>query len=318
MSGWHIRSALRRLGYNCSLIKWQNRREYTHDILLTDEDRKGLRVDYNWLHEAQKLVDRADVIIFKGDEPPARDIYKLRIPVTTPIAIVTSGSNFRRKALHPTAMKAAWDFDEYKIADLRFANSAEMAYPEAGFNWMPMTIDSRKKSNRIITRKRYDQPVRIAHSPSHRGRKGTKIFLTAMAVLQAKGYNFTVDIIESKPLHFCLASKKKATLFYDQNQVGFYGNSAIEAMQWGIPTFAWIAPAAYQQSGGILTRENNPIVDCGTDVESMVNAFEPFLTDPDLIKATSMKTKEYCDNVHSYEATGKRWEKELCAIVKQS
>jgi len=317
-SGMQIRNALRSKGHGALLIKNYNHNGYECDYELPktlDRKIRGGLILESPRHSAkiQRAILDADIAIFKGDEPPTRNWHRYILHGDTKIVFLASGSNFRRKAMVASAAKAKWKLSDYDIADLKLVNTPEMQYP--GFKWMPMSFDSDQKPNLFTRQNRQKKPILIMHSPSNRERKGTEMFIKAMEVLRAKGYAFKCHIIEGRPVEECIRIKSRASIFYDQNKVGFYGNSAIEAMQYGIPTMAWISPEAIKKNHSLFTKEGMPIINCGTSLVGMIRAFEAYLQNPGKLYRLSQRTKKYTDRTHSYEGTAERWEELLSDLL---
>ena len=120
-----------------------------------------------------------------------------------------------------------------------------------------------------------------------------------------KRVTFDLDLIEKVSFSEVVERRKRATLFADQFKVGFYGNSAVEAMQFGIPVVNWISPLAFKQGPKIL--EKCPIVTTDKKVEDFARLFERVLTSD--MQELSNKTKKWCDEFHSYQAVAKQMDK---------
>lgn len=263
------------------------------------------------LGKVQHLINEADIIHWKGDHLPADKFSRyLRVPQKKTI-ISVGGSGFRRrgKARHKYAQLAWFSIDEYvRRADICTAFTADLNYPELKGTYTQQAIDSCSQPNLWENKAR---PV-IAHSPSHRGKKGTDLFLEACRILQDSRYKFDVDIIENVTKAECIERKKNATIFFDQVGVGFYGNAALEAMQFGIPTIAGIPDFAYDQSSGKLTRETCPVISVEPTVDSIADAIFHLLELSASrylqLRRISKRTKEFCDGFHSYEAVGNMWD----------
>jgi glycosyltransferase involved in cell wall biosynthesis len=145
----------------------------------------------------------------------------------------------------------------------------------------------------------------IAHSPSTKDKKGTDKFIRAMNLLKANGYNVKSDIIHDVSYDECLRRKSEATIFFDQSEVGWYGNSAVEAMAFGIPTLAYISPEAYTGSQGKL--DMMPPINCGNTVESIYTALKEIL-DGDIV-LRSQQMRKWAEDFHSYKTVGEMWDK---------
>ena len=269
------------------------------------------------LKPAQDLIDAADVIIFKTDKPPTPDWYNLNIPGNKPIISLVGGSAFRRKTadtLVSLNARGEHPISTFLVSShLRAALTPDLNYPEFDGIYTQAAIDSR--SQKKLWRKR-EVPI-IMHSPSNRKRKGTDdIFLPAMDILREKGYKFKVEIIEKTTRENCIDAKKRATIFFDQAHAGFYGMSALEAMQFGIPTVAYVSSDAIKQSGKKINTMKCPVVMIEPTIESCVRSFERLLKDPEKLKKRSERTKKFCDDFHSYEAVSKMWDEIFKKLLK--
>lgn len=319
-SGWHILQALKRLGHSVYLVKIShNRLKRLGDFVFEDVQYKapsviGIRElitqkrkhNLKYYKIVQKAINEADVIHFKGDEPPRKKWFHVTIPDSKKTVVTVGGSNFRRKSRIPLAANALYPIEEYWDATIRTALTADLNYKEFKGIYTQQAIDSEAKET---TWKAKKIPI-IAHSPSSREKKGTdSIFLPAMECLKRKGYHFELDIIEKVSQEECIERKKRATLFFDQCVVGFYGNAALEAMQFGIPTITWISREAVLQSNGKINYAKCPVISPEPTVESFVKYMERFLSNPQRQKKLSERTKTFCDSFHSYRAVGKMWEK---------
>ena len=92
----------------------------------------------------------------------------------------------------------------------------------------------------------------LAHSPSTKARKGTEDLLQAV-----QGLDWEFDLIHGVSHAECMARKQHANLFFDQagaeiqdklgisTVIGWYGNSALEAAVFGIPTIAHLSEHAF-------------------------------------------------------------------------
>ncbi len=248
----------------------------------------------------QTLFKDADIIHFKGDDTP--DSYYLKeLQVKPKKTIVTvHGSMFRRgmdeKIARPHAELSAYD-----SCTLRTVGDPTLAYDGFDCIFTQIPYPTHKFDVTWVNRK---TPV-IAHSPSTKDKKGTDKFIRAINLLKANGYNVKSDIIHDVSYDECLRRKSEATIFFDQSEVGWYGNSAVEAMAFGIPTLAYIAPEAFKGSQGKL--DMMPPIDCGNSVESIYGALKGVL-DGDIV-AQSKAMRKWAVDFHSYKTVGEMWDK---------
>lgn len=268
-----------------------------------DPKRRGWKVfsDHN-AARIQTLVDDADIIHFKGDDLPVDDfIHSVRIPRNKPRIVTVSGSFFRRSDSSLVSMPVAEISEYVKLTDFRSAMTPDLNYPEFDALFTQQTMDTTTQPNKWTPQ---EGKLVFAHSPSQRAKKGTEQFLEAINILQRSYPKIEVDLLEGLDYAECLKKKHQATVFFDQSIAGFYGNSAIEAMAAGIPTACNISQQAKAQSDGKIN-EDCPIINCGDTVSSMVEAFGA-LMDSDL-ETLSLRTKQWTDAFHSYEAVGTMW-----------
>jgi len=233
----------------------------------------------------QSRCDASDVIHLKGDFPPI--IYEQRwgIKFNRPIVITTTGSFFRKKshggfATYPTFL--------YK--GLKTSSDTGLLYPEYSDIWTPLPINCKNEPNL------FRQGNILTHSPSDKNKKNTSFVYKLFDEVSSRR-NIEIDIIENVSFENALERRKKSTIFFDQFKVGFYGNSALEAMQWGIPVACYLLPSKHLAGC--------PIIDLPLVVDKWADEVCKIL-DSDMTEL-SKRTKQWCDDVHSYEAVAKRF-----------
>lgn len=238
--------------------------------------------NYNFV---QDRINKSDIVHLKGDFPPAHKYMGLSID-HKPIVITVSGSHFRKKWLGGYEKH---DIQEYSQANIRTAFTPDLCYED--FQWIPHPIDSAGKK---IEWQPPDKPLML-HMPTRPEIKGTDFVYDLFAELKLHG----IEVLVVKDMSFrqAVEYRKRATIFFDQFKVGFYGNSAIEAMQYGIPVAAWIRPEAMKHIHGcpVITEELNA-----------KKYAKKILSMLDSLKVISIMTKQWCDNVHGYQAVAKR------------
>ena len=249
----------------------------------------------------QAIIDDADIVHFKGDELPSRKIANgaVTIPDHTPIIVTVHGSMFRRSQSEKVSMPLADVKDYVEISDFRTAGDPCLRYPDYDGVFSPVPFDfwgiepSWVPSGNVIS-----------HSPSNRGKKGTKELIEAVESLQKKGHDIKLDIIENVSYQESVKRKKDSILFFDQLEAGFYGNSAIEAMAHGVPVACRMDPKAYDWSNGLIDPDC-PIINTGRDIEG---AIEYYLgLSPEAKVGVSSMTVAYAHRLHSYPSVAGRW-----------
>lgn len=255
--------------------------------------------------EVECLIRSADIIHFKDDYLASYDWYGFKIPMNKKVIVTVGGSGFRRSAKYEKAALALHSFDDYKkISHIRTALTPDLNYPEFDATYTQQAINSNKKHSSWRHKK---VPV-IVHSPTNRAKKGTdKYVLPALELLKERGLNFELDLIEKTSQAECIERKKRATIFIDQCVTGFYGNAALEAMQYGIPTAAWIRSSAFKQSDGKLNSRNCPIINIKPSVDDIADKIGRLLLNEKRLKEISRRTKIFCDNFHDYRPVAAMW-----------
>lgn len=263
----------------------ENRLGHPLNVVVTNENRS----------EIQEIVDDADILHFKGDWPP-RDWY-LGLRVShKPIVMTTSGSFFRKKQYGGIERYSNAD---YGLANVKTSFETDLLYPEYSDIWTPHPIDSDDKEIRYNAN---NIPV-FMHIPSSPHLKGTEFVKRVFQNLKQR-IKCETHIITGVTFKEAFEAKKRASVYFDQFVVGFYGNSALEAMQYGIPTVCWISHMALEQAKGKM--EGCPILNRSqANVEITATKAIEMLYNPDL----ALKTKRWCDEHHGYKAIASMWDK---------
>ncbi len=246
----------------------------------------------------QALIDRADIIHFKGDSVPVNDfIQGVTIPPNK-VKIVTVGGSFFRRGKNNVSFEN-FPIEEYvKRSDFRSAITPDLNYKEFDGVYIPHAYDNKNIKNHWVKRK----VPHIVHTQSANNKKGTIEFKKVCAILKKENYIFTVDIVNNIPYTEAIKKVSKASIFFDQmSKVGWGGMSGIEAMSMGIPTVAYLSDIAFKQGNIKYT----PVINCGNTVESLADTFRELLKGG--LEDISKETFEYAKETYSYEVVGKRW-----------
>ena len=230
----------------------------------------------------QDRINESDIVHLKGDFPPVNGRCMGFNISHKPIMITVSGSHFRKKE--------HGGYEKYTLKDydglIKTAFTHDLLYE--GFDiWIPHPIDS----TRYMNAWKCDEPMML-HIPSRRDVKGTAFVEKVFAKLEAKGIKCS---IREKVIHKeAIELKKECCIYFDQFNVGFYGNSAIEAMQYGIPVAAWIRDHL----------PGCPVISEPRDVDMWVSRILKVLGND--MRNLSVKTKYWCDTVHGYQAVAEK------------
>lgn len=302
-SGERIARAVESSGWRSTFIRYRPHPfGFPADLDLTT---KSGRVNYQALTRARRAIKAADVLHFKGDDPVPDRRWGLRsanllLPEGKPRILTVGGSNFRRhaegavsRARHPMEVMV-------RNTHRRVALTADLNYPDFRGEWVPAVADC---SRPRLWRSR-GVPV-IAHSPTHRGKKGTTdVVLPALEILR-ETHQFELDLIEGVPFEESVRRKESATIFVDQCKAGFYGNSALEAMSVGVPTLCYISANARAQGGELM--RSCPVRGFDPSPEGLASAIGDLLSDD--LERVSRETFEWTRRAHSPQSVGRQYDR---------
>lgn len=288
-SGHKIIEALSRWGYDSDIFSRRPSSSFGHPTknLVTGDNRERI----------QQRIDESDIIHIKGDWPAVDGYMGFNIMHRNVVQTV-GGGFFRKKGIGGGAGLGKFEMKEYR-ASLKTAFTPDLCYPEYSNIWTPHPIDSGSEKNiwRMPT-----LPI-LMHMPSNRSKKDSWFIMKVLNEVKRR-IPCIIKIIEKVPFSEAIEMKKEATIFFDQFLVGFYGNSAIEAMQYGIPTACYISNAARNQAGERL--DKCPIISERKDIGAWVDMIVKLLESD--MGNLSKETKEWCDTHHSYEAIANQWD----------
>jgi len=249
--------------------------------------------------KVQERVNSSDIVHLKGDWPAQDGYLGLRIS-HKPVVVSVSGSHFR-KIEH--GGYGTYTPDDFKMAVLKTAFTPDLMYE--GFDtWTPHPIDSTYKDN--LWKK--GKPPILLHMPTNPENKGTEFILEVFRELKKKT-DIQAGMTTKKLTHDkAVRARLMSTIFCDQFKVGFYGNSALEAMQYGIPVANWISSECHEK----VDLLGCPVINKPLSVDLWVRKLTKILRGD--MKYLSERTKQWCDEVHSYEAVARQWDKLYNAI----
>jgi len=245
---------------------------------------KQVYTGYNH-REIQRRINESDVVILKGDFPRWLYEREWRLKFSCPTFTMPTGTFFRKKEHGGIERFKINEYKGYKVS-----SDTGLLYPDFSDVWVPMPIDSIKEPNLW-------KPGNIlSHSPTDQIKKNTQfIFRVFEGVMKRR--TVEIDLIEGVSFKEAVERRKNSTIFFDQFKVGFYGNSALEAMQWGIPVACYLRPSHHL--------EGCPIINLPLNVDAWVDEVCRLL-DSDMSEL-SRQTKDWCDRVHSFESVANRW-----------
>lgn len=148
------------------------------------------------------------------------------------------------------------------------------------------------------------EQILITHSPSCNITKKGTIFIEKAIQLLQKKYNIKYIRLQNMLNEEVLFYKKKSTLFIDQCIIGWYGNSLVEALSYGIPC------CTYMSNYGLEIFKRNyptiemPIINILPNSIDIYNKIESFIIN-NQYKDLKIKSINYFNNVHSYNSSSK-------------
>lgn len=144
----------------------------------------------------------------------------------------------------------------------------------------------------------------VAHSPNHRGVKGTHLILQAIDELQAEGVSVRLSLIERSSNEDVIRQLHASHLLIDQVIGGGYALSAMEGMACGIPVVAHISKEVAEVFEIYSYLNHCPIVSCERTVASIKAAILRAMHDHEQLSSAS---RQYVETFHSVEALTQLW-----------
>jgi hypothetical protein len=290
---------------------YRHKHGYPLDLLLPFPDLDG-RAGF------KRICDESDIFLVK-DEPGFYNGSNLLPPDLLsrwgkPQIFTAHGGYMRKLRTEPEFRRFVQDYDAHlaMTPDLNYEWFRGAYIPHAidtdtlGFGWTDSRI--------------------VAHSPTRSEdpeKKGTHFFNAALAALvdRPDWAGWQGDLITNVSYEDCLARKRRAAIFFDQagqhtqsafgvqQVIGWYGNSAIEAMTFGIPTIAHLSPDALDgaERAGWDLRANCPVINVERSADSLRGALLDFARASERAKADlARRTRDWAVDFHGYRSIGER------------
>jgi glycosyltransferase involved in cell wall biosynthesis len=145
--------------------------------------------------------------------------------------------------------------------------------------------------------------LRVAHAPSSRDVKGTKIVLDVINQLKSDVSMIELDLIENLPHDEARKRYMMADVIIDQLKIGWYGLLSIEAMSLGKPVICFIddeAAAKTEEEFG------TPLPIIRADESTLAITLQSLLLAPETIPRLGALSRRYVETVHSDVEVAKR------------
>lgn len=143
-------------------------------------------------------------------------------------------------------------------------------------------------------------PVRILHTPNHRGFKGTEFLVDAVEKLRAEGLQIDLVLLEKVPNEEVKSVMQTVDILAEQFIGIGYAFSAIEGMASGLPVMANLEHEAYTR----VYRRYGFLDECpilSTSPETLVDNLRALVRDPALRETLGRASRAFAEKYHSYE-----------------
>jgi glycosyltransferase involved in cell wall biosynthesis len=144
-------------------------------------------------------------------------------------------------------------------------------------------------------------PVRVLHTPNHRGAKGTEFLLRAVEELQAEGLAVEAVLLEKVPNDEVRGAMQDADILAEQLVLTGYGLSAVEGMASGLPVMSNLENEATLR----LFRRYSFLGECpilSTTPETIKANLKLLVVNPRLRRQLGEAGRRYVEKYHSFRA----------------
>jgi len=144
-------------------------------------------------------------------------------------------------------------------------------------------------------------PVKIIHTPNHRGFKGTEYLIHYVNELREEGLQIELILLEKVPNHRVKELMQQADILAEQFVFTGYAMSALEGMASGLPVMSNLEYEAYTR----VFRRYSYLNECpilSTSPENMKTNLRTLIGNPELRMELGKAGREYAEKYHSYRA----------------
>jgi len=135
--------------------------------------------------------------------------------------------------------------------------------------------------------------IKIVHSPSDDGVKGTKYVIEAIEKLREEGIDFEFELIRNKPNYYVINTIKNSDIVIDQVVLGYYALLSIEAMALGKTVVCYIKDKLYDYLPDI------PIVNLNPD--NLAEGLKGLITDRNKLISYGKLGRAFVEKYHDYK-----------------
>lgn len=143
-------------------------------------------------------------------------------------------------------------------------------------------------------------PVRVLHTPNHRGFKGTEFLVQAVNELRQDGLQVELVLLEGVPNARVREMMHQVDILAEQFIAGIYAMSALEGLASGLPVIANLENEVYTRVFRRYSYLNEcPIV--SATPESLKAVLNALVTNPKLREVLGRAGRQYAEKYHSFE-----------------
>jgi hypothetical protein len=142
-------------------------------------------------------------------------------------------------------------------------------------------------------------PVRVLHTPNHRGFKGTEFLLRAVQELQREGLLVELVLLESVPNEQVRRTMQEVDILAEQFIASVYALSGIEGMASGLPVLVNLESEPHTRP----FRRYSYLDECpalSTTPETITANLRRLVTDPALRETLGRAGRRYVEKYHSF------------------
>lgn len=257
------------------------------------------------LNEVARLADEADIIHlkdqlhFSGYSENKNSLPSwLLTQFGKPIIYTLYGGYARRDEAQ------AW-FQRYVSSHAAIvAMTPDLCFDWAEINLVPHSIDTE------VYGFEWTDGELMLHTPSRPERKGTEFFEAAGSRLAIER-GLSCEIVTGATHNYVMEKKRHATIFFDQagrerhehgsKLIGWYGNSALEAAVFGVPTIAHLSEEAQERAArhGL----NTAILNTEASMQGLDRVLTDFFDRSPVERADlARRTRDWIEADHSYHS----------------
>ncbi|MEO7295111.1 MAG: glycosyltransferase [Candidatus Limnocylindria bacterium] len=142
-------------------------------------------------------------------------------------------------------------------------------------------------------------PVRVLHTPNHRGFKGTEFLLRSVEELQQEGLLIELVLLERVPNEVVRETMQEVDILAEQFIASIYAMSGIEGMASGLPVLVNLESEPHTRP----FRRYSYLDECpavSTSPETITANLRRLVTDPVLRETLGRAGRQYVDKYHSF------------------